>query len=119
MIFDFIKSIFEPAEKIIDNVTTTDEERLTLKNELEKIQNVVTSKWIEFQYDIIKNETNSTQWLASNWRPLTMLSFVLLIVLSQLGIISKPVSPDLMELIKLGLTGYVAGRSVEKLFGKN
>jgi len=69
--------------------------------------------------DIIKTEAASGNWLAASWRPITMLVFVGLIVARWLGY----TAPDMQEaeylsiydLIKIGLGGYVVGRSVEKV----
>jgi hypothetical protein len=69
--------------------------------------------------DIVKTEAASTHWLAANWRPLTMLIFVALIVARVLGWTSHEVPTDeyekLWDLVKLGLVGYVYGRSAEKI----
>lgn len=69
--------------------------------------------------DIVKAETASSNWLAANWRPLTMLTFVALIVARILGFTSHEVPSaeyeKLWELVQLGLVGYVYGRSAEKI----
>lgn len=118
MILDFISGIFSPAEKIIDRVVTTDKDRLELKNEFSKIQNEVNGKLLELQTDIIKAEAQSPNWLASNWRPITMLVFLVLIVLDQFDITNYSLSPEILEIIKFSLTGYVGGRSVEKILNR-
>lgn len=69
--------------------------------------------------DIVKTEAASSHWLAANWRPLTMLIFVTLIVARVLGWTSSAVPVEeyekLWDLVKLGLVGYVYGRSAEKV----
>ena len=69
--------------------------------------------------DIIKTEASSSHWLAANWRPLTMLTFVALIVARWLGWTADNMSEaeyiEVYGLIKLGLAGYVIGRSAEKV----
>lgn len=69
--------------------------------------------------DIVKTEAASQHWLAANWRPLVMLVFVSLIVARVLGWTSHDVPTDeyekLWDLVKLGLVGYVYGRSAEKI----
>lgn len=68
---------------------------------------------------IIKTEAASKHWLASNWRPLTMLTFVGLIVARWLGFSADGMTEteylEVYGLIKIGLGGYVVGRSVEKV----
>lgn len=69
--------------------------------------------------DIIKTEAASTHWLAANWRPLTMLTFVGLIVARWCGWTADNMTEaeyiEVYGLIKLGLAGYVIGRSAEKV----
>jgi hypothetical protein len=69
--------------------------------------------------DIIKTEAASGQWLASNWRPLTMLCFVALIVARWFGWAAPGLSEaeylKLWSIVEFGLGGYVVGRSVEKI----
>lgn len=69
--------------------------------------------------DIIKTEAASSHWLASNWRPLTMLVFVLLIVARWFGFAAPGLSEaeylKLWSIVEFGLGGYVVGRSVEKI----
>lgn len=68
---------------------------------------------------IIKTEAASTHWLASNWRPLTMVVFVALIVARWFGWSAPNLAPEeyikLWDIVELGLGGYVIGRSVEKI----
>lgn len=68
---------------------------------------------------IIQAEAASRHWLAANWRPLTMLTFVGLIVARWLGWTAPNMSEaeylSIYELIKIGLGGYVVGRSAEKV----
>lgn len=70
--------------------------------------------------DIIKTEASSGNWLTASWRPITMLTFVLLIVNRWLGLFPMPNLPEseileLWAIVKLGIGGYTIGRSVEKV----
>ena len=69
--------------------------------------------------DIIKAETNSESWLAQSWRPIMMLTFGALIVARWLGYAAPGISQEevlkLWNIVELGITGYVVGRSVEKI----
>lgn len=125
-IFSFVKDIFTPAAKLIDDMHTSDEEKLTLRNELAKIENATTMKVIEYESkllearsNVIMAEVGSDSWLAKNWRPITMLVFVGITVTYWLGYSPPNATPadidNIFMLIKLGLTGYVVGRSAEKV----
>ena len=69
--------------------------------------------------DIIKAEANSESWLAQSWRPIMMLTFGALIVARWLGYAAPGISQEevlkLWNIVELGITGYVVGRSVEKI----
>jgi hypothetical protein len=68
---------------------------------------------------IIQTEAASTHWLAANWRPLTMITFVALIVARWFGWAAPNLSEaeyiKLWSIVEFGLGGYVVGRSVEKI----
>lgn len=68
---------------------------------------------------IINTEAASSHWLAANWRPLTMLTFVVLIVARWFGWAAPGLSEaeylKLWSIVEFGLGGYVVGRSVEKI----
>jgi uncharacterized protein involved in response to NO len=68
---------------------------------------------------IINTEAASKHWLAANWRPLTMLFFVGMIGARWFGLAPPGLSEAeylaIYELVKIGLGGYVVGRSAEKI----
>lgn len=69
--------------------------------------------------EVIKAEAEGESWLQRNWRPLTMMVFVTLIVAKWTGYtapgVSEALELRLLGLIEIGLGGYVIGRSVEKV----
>jgi len=71
--------------------------------------------------NIIKAEASSTNWLASSWRPIVMLTFAGLIVARWFGWAAPNLSEaeylKLWSIVEFGLGGYVVGRSVEKISG--
>lgn len=77
------------------------------------------SKMEEAAAGIVKAEAQSVHWLTANWRPLTMLTFVSLIVARwfgwDTGNLSEAEAIELWGIVKLGLGGYVIGRSAEKV----
>ena len=130
-IFSFLKDIISPVGDAIDKLTTTDEERLEqgnktleLKNEFAKMEHAITAKMIDYetklltsQTDIIKAEAQGGSWIQKSWRPITMLGFLLIVLLDSFGI--AQLDADRVEsvygLLKIGLGGYVVGRSAEKI----
>ena len=105
---------------LVDDLHTSDEERLEKKAELLKIETIIMSEVIaseraatEAQGKIITAEASSTHWITATWRPITMLSFLVLITLAQFGL-TAPVPEQMWPLLTLGIGGYVVGRTVEK-----
>tara|TARA_R110001606_G_scaffold396266_1_gene570063 strand:+ start:66 stop:470 length:405 start_codon:yes stop_codon:yes gene_type:complete len=90
---------------------------------MEMKQNGELSK-LQASAGIVTAEANSDHWLAANWRPITMLTFVFIIANNyilypylSLFFEETPkleIPPDMWALLKIGLGGYVVGRSVEK-----
>lgn len=137
----FITDIFSSgASKVIDSVSkgldslfTSDEERLKAKNVLQQAMNEFNitaqeqvNQQMKMQVDVIKAEANGESFLQRNWRPITMLTFVFIIantyivapylsLLFSKELITPELTPDMWGLLKLGLGGYVLGRSTEKI----
>ncbi len=120
-ILGFIGGIFKPVADLVDNVHTSDEERLVLKNKFATIQNGVLEKLLDYekklmelQGKIIAAEVTSGIWISKAWRPITMLVFLFLIVMDSFSLLPKPLPSDAWTLLKIGLGGYIIGRSAEK-----
>lgn len=120
-----VTDIFKPAADLIDNLHTSEEERLVQKANLLEIQAAAVDSAVKYnqslfesQAKIVNSEASSEHWLAANWRPITMLTFVAIVVAKFLGYSSPNMTPEdyshLWTLIEIGLGGYVVGRSVEK-----
>src|SRR5262245_19813187 len=122
-ILELIGGIFKPAADLIDNLHTSEEEKLTLQKEMQRISAEFQGKVLEYesrlmeaQSKIVTAEASSSNWLASSWRPITMLTFLALVVLNSLGLLATPLDKDAWTLLQIGLGGYVVGRSGEKMF---
>jgi len=118
----FLSGLIKPVSDLVDNLHTSDEERLEAKSVLLELQTGLMSqtlayeqKLAESQASIIVAEATSSSWLTTTWRPITMLTFVGLIVWSQFT--GMVIPEDLWFVVKLGLGGYLGGRSVEKSVG--
>ena len=121
---------------VIDSLVTSDEERLQLKNALQKEMNNFKSEQMshvenmEQQItDRHKNDMTSDSWLSKNIRPLTLafltvttvgLSYLTIFAnLTQLQIDAlQSWQPLLQVLLVSAYTFYFGGRTVEKFKGK-
>lgn len=124
-ILDFISGIFKPAADLVDNVHTSTEEKLVQQNVLATIQNQVTAKLIELESQIltakakiITAEANGQSWMQRNWRPVTMLTFLFLVVMDSFGWLPNRLADEAWTLLQIGLGGYVVGRSAEQIAKK-
>lgn len=107
-------------ERVFPNPTDRDKARL----EVLVLQQQGATKELEERVKVIVAEAQSGSWLANSWRPITMLSFVAVIVnnyilfpyLSLFGVpaVMLELPVHVWDVIELGLGGYVVGRSVEK-----
>lgn len=117
--------VIKPVTGLIDELTTTDEEKGQLRNELTKVENMFAkevlayeTKIMQMQADVIMTEAKGDSWLQRSWRPVTMLSFLVLVVCDSFGWLVTPIAPQMWSLLQLGLGGYVVGRSAEKIIPK-
>ena len=127
MLGGILKSLIGNAGDIIDNVVTTKEEKMQLKNELKsmilnseaELQKNVTERW--------KSDMASDSWLSKNVRPMTLI-FVLVCTMllifidaGQINFIVEDKWTDLLQIVLITIVGsYFGGRSIEKLKnGKN
>ena len=119
---NIIGDIFKPAAELIGNMHTSDEERMQAQTALERVQNAITSQMIELQAQILASQTTiitaeaqGQSWGQRNWRPITMLTFLVLVVADTFGITEHRLAEEAWTLLQLGLGGYVVGRSAEKI----
>ena len=119
--FGLLSSLFGPASKLVDDLHTSEEEKLDAKQKMFELQveafnqaEQYESALLEAKGTIIEAEAKSESWIARNWRPITMLTFLFLVVLDSFGILATPLAPEAWLLLQIGLGGYVVGRSTEK-----
>ena len=119
-LFDFISSIFKPAADIVDELHTSEEEKLKLKNELASIQGQAQerildyeSKLAEYRHKLLVAEANSPHVFTALWRPICSTALVTIIVLASFGICHP--GPELYKLAEIFLGAYVGGRTIEKI----
>lgn len=121
-IFNFLGGLVKPVTGLIDELHTSDEEKMKLNNKMMVLQNEISTqvfsyetKLMQIQGDVIKAEATGGSWLQRNWRPITMLTFLVLVVCDSFGWLEFRLSAEAWTLLKIGLGGYVIGRSAEKI----
>jgi hypothetical protein len=86
---------------------------------LRQIESQLEQTRLEVRGQVVQAEATGESWLQRNWRPLTMVWFSFLVGAYWFGYTPENLSEEavlsLFGLIKLGLGGYVIGRSAEKI----
>jgi len=125
MAFDPVSAAFDVGGKLIDRLWPDPAQRDQAKLKLMELQQsgalaqlAAETELSKGAADIIKTEA-AGGFLASSWRPITMLIFVGLIVARWFGLAAPNLQEaeylKLWDIVQLGLGGYVIGRSVEKI----
>jgi len=119
-ISDAITGISNLAGKFIEDKDKKNEFIAQAEQQMRQLDNKVVS----YQRDIIVAEAKSQSYLARNWRPIMMLAFVAVIINNYmlapyLKLFGVPfavmeIPPDMWDLLKLGISGYIVERSAEK-----
>lgn len=130
-LLDFLGGLIKPVTDLIDGLITTDEEKQRVMNELASIENQLNVKMLEYEAEIaqyqsqvIIAEAKGESWLQRNWRPSLMVVFGAIVANNYIlapyldamfdsGIVLE-IPEQLWGLLKLGVGGYIGGRSIEK-----
>jgi len=121
-ITDLIAGIFKPAAQLVDDLHTSTEEKLQAKAHVLDVQAAAMQRVFDYEKEalagqqaIVAAEAKSEHFLVAAWRPITMLTFLVLAVGDSLGLLATPLRDEAWMLLQLGLGGYVVGRSGEKI----
>jgi len=114
-------NLVESVGGVIDNLVTTDEEKLEAKRKLKelimsheaKMEQNITDRWTA--------DMNSDSWLSKNVRPMVLIFLIvctMLLIFIDAGAVKFTVEEkwtDLLQLVLITVIGaYFGGRSVEK-----
>ncbi|MFA5688592.1 MAG: 3TM-type holin [Kiritimatiellales bacterium] len=73
----------------------------------------------EAQSKVVQAEAGARWWLQGNWRPLTMIAFVIMLVARWFGFtpvhLSETEASQILDIVMVGLGVYTGGRSLEKI----
>jgi hypothetical protein len=130
IISDIIGTVIKPVSDLIDGLHTSAEEKLAAQAKMAQIQSDLTVKVLDYektlaqeQASVIRAEAQSQSWLTRNWRPILMLTFTVIIAWNYIGVpvfgaTAALIPPDMWDLLKIGVGGYVVGRTGEKMVDK-
>lgn len=123
-----IKETIEAVGNAIDKIDNS-EEKISMQLKYKELLLTVQTKLIEQELEItrlnsdnVKAEIQGESWLQRNWRPILML-ICIFIVFNNYVLVpyfkapSATLDNHIWTLIELGVGGYIAGRSLEKIAG--
>lgn len=114
--------------KVVDNLFPDPEARAEARQKMMTTLLESQQDLVKAQSEVIKAEASSQWALTSTWRPITMLTFTAIVANNYIvapyinlffGIdVMLPIPEPMWDLLQLGIGGYIAGRSVEKVIDK-
>ena len=114
-------NLVESVGGVIDNLVTTDEEKLDAKR---KLKELIMNHEVQMQKQITDRWTadmNSDSWLSKNVRPMVLIFLIvctMLLIFIDAGALSFEVEEkwtDLLQLVLITVIGaYFGGRTAEK-----
>ena len=122
-----LNGIFGNLLNIVESVIQNDKEKYRIKEEILNSQTQAITEISNYLKELeiartktIVSELTGHSWIQRNWRPVLMLTFIFIIIwnyiLAPLLNIRTVQTPDQMwNLIKIGIGGYLGGRSFEKI----
>lgn len=127
LITNIVGTVAKPVFDIIDKAVTDKDQAARLKADLQRRLIDQQDAGLKAQMQIILAEATGESWAQRNWRPVLMLVIVAIIANNYLlapylgamfGVGLQLELPEHMwNLMTLGVGGYIAGRSGEKIAG--
>jgi hypothetical protein len=121
-IWDIVTSLVKPLTDLISKAVPDADKKIELQGKIVELQfnllqntQAYEQQLLDAQKSVITAEANSSSWLAKSWRPVTMLTFLVLVVCDSFGWLPNRLAPEAWSLLQIGIGGYVVGRSVEKV----
>lgn len=117
--FPIIGGIIDKAMGVIDKAIPDKDLRNQIRANMLSEFLGYEATLVEQAGQTIRAEASGESWLQRNWRPLAMLNFLGLINAYWFDLTPEKITPELavalLDLVKIGLGGYVVGRSAEKV----
>ena len=108
--------IFTPLATLIDKMHTSADERAAAQAEILRLHNEALKLAIDAEQHqlavsarLIAAEAGGRSWLQRNWRPITMLSFLGLVIADSCGLLVFRLSDSAWVLVQIGLGGMLSG----------
>ncbi|WP_235655606.1 3TM-type holin [Candidatus Williamhamiltonella defendens] len=111
-VWPFLSGLVQPVTQLIDEMHTSDEERLQVKSRLFEMQSAMAAQMLNYEARLVETKTKviaaeaqGASWMQRNWRPLTMLTFLGLVVADTFGLTEFRLAQEAWTLLQIGLGG--------------
>jgi hypothetical protein len=119
---DIVGGIFKPIADVVTHVLPSGDAKIQLQQQIMEAQFKAATSMMDYekqlldsQAKIITAEAQGNSWIQRSWRPITMLTFLALVVADSLNWLPNRLAEQAWTLLQIGLGGYVGGRSIEKV----
>lgn len=113
-----IKEIAPSIFGVLDELIEDDDKKNEIKGRINERLIGLDETKIKAQASVIVAEAGGESWLQRCWRPIAMLTLVGCVLAHWLGFTPDNLTPEevskLLDIVQVGLGGYVLGRSAEK-----
>lgn len=119
-----LMAVLDLGAKILDKFIPDPKAKAEAQQKLLEMHQKGELEELNAAMNVIVAEAKSEHVLAATWRPITMLVFVAIIannyilapyLTAMFGVgLTLEIPTDMWDLLKIGLGGYVVGRSMEK-----
>jgi hypothetical protein len=131
---ELVEGAINPIANLVDDVHTSEEEKMKVEKEIEKVKNEMTKEFIELHQKELKAKKEiiiaeaKGGWLQKNWRPILMLSIVAIVVNNYIvypylsmftdNVVVLDLPSKLWNLMLVGVGGYVGTEGVKEVAGR-
>ena len=113
-----LSGIIEKVTGVVGELVEDKDKANAIVAKIKELDFTIELKKLDASFKLLMTEMTGS-WLQKNWRPITMLSFVWIIfwnyfLAGLFNVTPEPIPTEMWALLKLGMGGYIIGRSVEK-----
>jgi len=123
--WSFLTGLVTPVTDLIGKFVEDKDKANELRGQMFALQTQMAEKLMDYEKQLLESkssiiiaEAQGNSWMQRSWRPITMLTFLALVVADSFGWLPNPLAKEAWTLLQIGLGGYVTGRSLEKLAPK-
>src|SRR6266403_3237491 len=106
---ELVESAFKPIADVVEHLTISGDQKaqlqqLVLQGQLTAANQAANyeQQLLEARTKVILAEAQGGSWLQRNWRPITMMTFLVLVVCDSFGLLAFRLAAEAWSLLKIG-----------------